>query len=93
MSSEKHVRGPGRRAFTRVEVPAPARHRPQLAHGSLPRLWAKTVYFEARNPFGYVRSRDRDRYDGSIADGVLLRSEIAKRRIEPGYVLGLRGRC
>jgi outer membrane receptor protein involved in Fe transport len=51
-----------------------------------------TVYFEARNPLGYARSRDRDRYDGSIADGVLLRSEIAKRTIESEYMLGLRGR-
>jgi outer membrane receptor protein involved in Fe transport len=50
-----------------------------------------TVYFQARNPFGYERRRNRDRYDGSIADGVLLRSEISKRTIEPEYVLGLRG--
>jgi outer membrane receptor for ferrienterochelin and colicin len=50
-----------------------------------------TVYFQARHPFGYERRRDRDRYDGSIGDGVLLRSEIAIRTIEPEYVIGLRG--
>jgi outer membrane receptor protein involved in Fe transport len=50
-----------------------------------------TVYFEARNPFEYTRRRNRDRYSGSIADGELVRSEIAKRTIEPEYVIGLRG--
>lgn len=50
-----------------------------------------SVYFQARNPFGYARDRNRDRYDGSIADGVLVRSEISKRTIEPEYVIGLRG--
>ena len=49
------------------------------------------VYFQARHPFGYERRRDRDRYDGSIADGVLLRRELSTRTIEPEYVLGLRG--
>ena len=51
-----------------------------------------TVYFEARNPVGFKRRRDRERYDGSIADGVLLRGEISKRTIEPEYVIGLHGR-
>jgi outer membrane receptor protein involved in Fe transport len=50
-----------------------------------------TVYFQARNPFKYKRRRDRDRYSGSVAGGVLVRSEIAKRTIEPEYVIGLRG--
>ena len=50
-----------------------------------------TLFFQARNPFGYVRRRDRERYDGSIADGVLVRSEISRRTIEPEYVVGLRG--
>lgn len=50
-----------------------------------------TVYFQVRNPFGYERRRDRDRYDGSIGNGALLRSEISKRTTEPEYVLGLRG--
>ena len=50
-----------------------------------------TVYFQARNPFKYRRRRNRDRYSGSVADGVLVRSEIAKRTIEPEYVIGLRG--
>jgi hypothetical protein len=50
-----------------------------------------TVYFEARNPFGYSRRRDSDRYDGSIADGALVRSEVSKRSFEPEYVIGLRG--
>jgi outer membrane receptor for ferrienterochelin and colicin len=50
------------------------------------------VYFQARNPLAYERRRNRDRYDGSIADGALLRREIARRRVEPEYVLGLRGR-
>ena len=37
------------------------------------------------------RRRHRDRYEGSIADGELLRSEISTRTLEPEYVLGLRG--
>jgi hypothetical protein len=51
-----------------------------------------TVYFEARNPVGFKRRRDRERYDGSIADGLLLRGETSNRTIEPEYVIGLRGR-
>jgi len=50
-----------------------------------------TVYFQARNPFEYRRCRNRDRYSGSIADGVFVRSEIARRTFEPEYVIGLRG--
>lgn len=50
-----------------------------------------TVYFQARNPVKYQRRRHRDRYEGSIADGELLRSEISRRTVEPEYVLGLRG--
>ena len=50
-----------------------------------------TVYFQARNPFEFTRRRNRDRYDGSIEDGVLVRSEISMRTFEPEYVIGLRG--
>jgi outer membrane receptor protein involved in Fe transport len=50
-----------------------------------------TVYFQARQPFEYRRRRHRDRYDGSIADGELLRSEISRRTVDPEYALGLRG--
>ena len=49
------------------------------------------VYFQARNPIEFKRRRDRDRYSGSIADGVLVRNEIARRTFEPEFVIGLRG--
>ena len=49
------------------------------------------LYFQARHPFEYRRRRDRDRYEGSIADGPLLRREISSRTVEPEYVVGLRG--
>lgn len=50
-----------------------------------------TVYFQARNPFEYSRRRNRDRYSGSIEEGVLVRSEITQRTVEPEYTIGLRG--
>ena len=52
---------------------------------------ATTLYFQARVFNEAVNRRIRDRYDGPVSDGVLLRTEIRDRQFDREFILGLRG--
>ena len=50
-----------------------------------------TIYFQSRNFLDVINVRERTRYDGHIADGILLRDEWREGRNATEYILGLRG--
>ena len=50
-----------------------------------------TLYFQARVVNEGINRRIRDRYDGPVIDGNLLRTEIRDRQFEREFIIGLRG--
>jgi hypothetical protein len=49
------------------------------------------VWFDSRFVIDSKRRRVRERFDGNIADNVLLRTEIRQQYHRSKYILGLRG--